>query len=158
MIVWTSIVAGGLLLSMLGIVLIFISKPPTVELVEATKAAASLFCPALPDPLPGDPLFDFATVEAQTGTADLETRNFVRFRQAIHAGDGRLKHGGNVPDLQKLIGHDGDHFAAGWSIRSAGWTPSAFAIFWTDAELTQFPLSKCPIVPKERPVRKERSI
>jgi len=40
MIVWTSIVAGGLLLSMLGIVLIFISKPPTVDLVEARKTAA----------------------------------------------------------------------------------------------------------------------
>jgi len=40
MIVWTSIIAGGLLLSMLGIVLIFISKPPTVDLVEARKTAA----------------------------------------------------------------------------------------------------------------------
>ena len=40
MIVWTSIVAGGLLLSMLGIVLTFISKPPTVDLVEARQTAA----------------------------------------------------------------------------------------------------------------------
>lgn len=42
MIVWTSIIAGGLLLSMLGIVLIFISKPPTVDLVEARKEEQKL--------------------------------------------------------------------------------------------------------------------
>lgn len=40
MIIWTSIVAGGLFLSMLGIYLIFISKPPTDELARARQTAA----------------------------------------------------------------------------------------------------------------------
>jgi hypothetical protein len=39
MIGWTSIVAGGLFISMLGIYFTFISKPPTEELAEARKTA-----------------------------------------------------------------------------------------------------------------------
>lgn len=38
MLVWTSIIAGGLLLTIVGIYLIFLSKPPTVELEEFRKS------------------------------------------------------------------------------------------------------------------------
>jgi len=42
MIVWTSIVAGGLVLSILGIYFTFISKPPTEELARARKTGPEL--------------------------------------------------------------------------------------------------------------------
>jgi hypothetical protein len=40
MIVWTSIVAGGLIFSLAGMFLTFISKPPTVDLARARQTAA----------------------------------------------------------------------------------------------------------------------
>lgn len=40
MVVCISIVAGGLLISLIGIVLTFISRPPTVELAIARQTAA----------------------------------------------------------------------------------------------------------------------
>lgn len=40
MIVWVFVVAGGLFLSVLGIVFTFISKPPTVDLARARQTAA----------------------------------------------------------------------------------------------------------------------
>lgn len=37
MVFWTAFVAGGLLLSLVGVILVFVSKPPTIDLNRARQ-------------------------------------------------------------------------------------------------------------------------